>query len=93
MTATIKCFRWLHCDLEGKLNMEFWMHKSGLHYFNPRDSKFTFVNTVSENKAGLMKRQVKVTNCSGSQLLRCIAQGDSLVIVGWLVKHYYHVQQ
>jgi hypothetical protein len=73
--------------------MEFWMHKSGLHYFNPRDSKFTFVNTVSENKAGFMKRQIKVTNSSGSQLLRCIAQGDSLAIVGWLVKHYYHLQQ
>jgi hypothetical protein len=22
-----------------------------------------------------------------------VAQGDSLAIVGWLVKHYYHVQQ
>jgi hypothetical protein len=73
--------------------MEFWMHKSGLHYFNPRDSKVTFVNTVSENKAGFMKRQIKVTNFSGSQFLRCIAQGDSLAIVGWLVKHYYHVQR
>jgi hypothetical protein len=34
------------------------MHKSGLHYFNPRDSEFTFVNTVSENKAGFTKRQM-----------------------------------
>jgi hypothetical protein len=25
----------------------------------PRDSEFTFVNTVSENKAGFMKRQIK----------------------------------
>jgi hypothetical protein len=32
--------------------MEFRMHKSGRHYFDPRDSEFTFVNTVSENKAG-----------------------------------------
>jgi hypothetical protein len=35
------------------------MHESGLHYFEPRDSEFTFVNTVSENKADLMKRQIK----------------------------------
>jgi hypothetical protein len=35
------------------------MHKSGPHYFNPRDSKFTFVNTISENKAGFTKRQIK----------------------------------
>jgi hypothetical protein len=35
------------------------MHKSGLHYFDPRDSEFIFVNTVSENKAGFTKRQIK----------------------------------
>jgi hypothetical protein len=46
-------------ELEGKPDMEFWMHKSGLHYFDPRDSKFTSVNTVSENKAGFTKRQIK----------------------------------
>ena len=49
----------VHCDSEGKPDMEFWMHKSGLHYFNPRDSEFAFVNTVSENKAGFTKRQIK----------------------------------
>jgi hypothetical protein len=49
----------IHCDSERKPDMEFWMHKSGLHYFNPRDSEFAFVNTVSENKAGFMKRQIK----------------------------------
>jgi hypothetical protein len=35
------------------------MHKSGLHYFDPSDSEFIFVNTVSKNKAGFMKRQIK----------------------------------
>jgi hypothetical protein len=42
----------VHGELEGKPDMEFRMHKSGRHYFDPRDSEFTFVNTVSENKAG-----------------------------------------
>jgi hypothetical protein len=35
------------------------MHESGLHYFDPRDSEFTFINTVSENKTGFTKRQIK----------------------------------
>jgi hypothetical protein len=26
----------VHCELEGKLDMEFWMHKSRLNYFDPR---------------------------------------------------------
>jgi hypothetical protein len=46
-------------DSKGKPDMEFWLHKSGRHYFNPKDSEFTFVNTVSKNKAGFMKRQIK----------------------------------
>jgi hypothetical protein len=49
----------VHCNLEGKQDMELWMHKSRLHYFDQRDSKFASVNTVSENKAGFMKRQIK----------------------------------
>ena len=49
----------VHHESEGKPNMEFWMHKSGLHFFNPRDKEFTFVNTVFNNKAGFTKRQIK----------------------------------
>jgi hypothetical protein len=49
----------VHHNLEGKLDMEFQMDKSGLHYFDPRDSEFTVINTVSENKAGFMKSQIK----------------------------------
>jgi hypothetical protein len=40
--------------------MEFNMHKSGLHYYYPRkEHHMTFVNTVSENKTGFTKRQIK----------------------------------
>ncbi len=49
----------VHCKPEGKPDMEFQMHKSGLHYFDPRDSKFIFVNTVSKIKAGFTKREIK----------------------------------
>jgi hypothetical protein len=49
----------VHRHSEGKPGMEFWMHEMGLHYFDPRDSEFTCINTVSENKTGFMKRQIK----------------------------------
>ena len=29
--------------------MQFQIHESGLHYFDPRDEDLTFLNTVSEN--------------------------------------------
>ena len=41
--------------------MEFRMHKSGLHYYNPCNKHFAFINTVSGNKEGYTKRQVKGT--------------------------------
>jgi hypothetical protein len=46
-------------DLEGKPDMEFWMHESRLFYSDPRDNEFTFINTVSKNETGFMKRQIK----------------------------------
>jgi hypothetical protein len=50
----------VHRDSQGKPNMEFRMHKCGLHYYDPRNEKhLTFVNTVSENKEGFTKRQIK----------------------------------
>jgi hypothetical protein len=40
--------------------MEFKMHKSGLHYYDlKKEQHLTFVNTVSENKTGFTKRQIK----------------------------------
>jgi hypothetical protein len=36
------------------------MHNSGLHYYDPRkEAHLTFVNTVSKNKEGFTKRQIK----------------------------------
>jgi hypothetical protein len=50
----------VHRESQGKPNMEFRMHKCGLHYYNPRNKKhLVFVNTVSENKEGFTKRQIK----------------------------------
>jgi hypothetical protein len=42
-----------------KPNMEFWMHESGLHYYDPRNEEFTFINTVSGKKEGFTQRQIK----------------------------------
>ena len=49
----------VHRESENKPNMEFRMHSSGLHYYDPRREPFAFVNTVSENKEGFTKRQIK----------------------------------
>ena len=40
------------------------MHENGLHYFDPRDEHFTFLNTVSKNKEGFMARQIKCAEAS-----------------------------
>jgi hypothetical protein len=50
----------VHRESESKPNMEFKLHQSGLHYYHPRkEHHLTFVNTVSENKTGFTKRQIK----------------------------------
>jgi hypothetical protein len=52
----------VHRELEPKLNMEFRMHESGLHYYEQRkEQHLTFVKTVSNNNAGFTKRQIKGT--------------------------------
>jgi hypothetical protein len=38
-------------------NMICWMHSSGLHFFDPRKDKFSFVVTVEENMKPFSKRQ------------------------------------
>jgi hypothetical protein len=50
----------VHRESKGKPTMEFRMHKCGLHYYDPRNEKhLALVNTVSENKEGFTKRQIK----------------------------------
>ena len=39
--------------------MQFIIHESGLHYFDPRYQEFTFANTVSNNKEGFTERKIK----------------------------------
>ena len=36
----------VHREADEKPNMEFIMHKVGLHYYDPRNRNFTFINTV-----------------------------------------------
>ena len=48
--------------------MHFKMHLSGLHYYDPQDTNFSFnINTVSQNKMGFTKRQLK-----GAELARTL---------------------
>jgi hypothetical protein len=50
----------VHRESQGKPNMEFCMHKCGLHYYDPSNKNhLAFFNTVSENKEGFTKRHIK----------------------------------
>jgi hypothetical protein len=49
----------VHREDQGKPNMEFRMHESGLHYFQPGKEAFVFVNTVSGNKERYTQRKLK----------------------------------
>ena len=49
----------VHRKYEGKPNMQFIMHESGMHCFEPRDQEFSFVNTVSDNKESFIARKIK----------------------------------
>ena len=60
----------VHREDQGLPNMEFKMHSSGLHYFDPGESGEAkiFINTVSDgNKEGYSKRQIK-----GAELARVL---------------------
>jgi hypothetical protein len=51
---------YVHRTEHGLPDMQFKMHQSGLHYFDPEDmTSFQFVTTVSGNKAHFTDRQIK----------------------------------
>ena len=52
----------VHRESECKPNMLFKMHPSGLHYFDPDNKEFMFVNTVKENMKVFTKRQIQRAN-------------------------------
>ena len=56
----------VHREADEKPNMEFIMHKVGLHYYDPRNRNFTFINTVFGNKEGYTQRQVKGAEVSST---------------------------
>jgi hypothetical protein len=58
----------VHRDSVNKHDIHFRMHATGLHYYDPKGDDFTFnINTVSENKMGYTKRQLK-----GAELARTL---------------------
>ena len=61
----------VHRESEGKPDMHFKMHESGLHYYDPR-----VVNTVAENKKGFTTRQIK-----GAEVARTLYAKDCQVTV------------
>jgi hypothetical protein len=64
--------------------MEFKMHESGLHYYDPRErnnekiERLAFLNTVAENMSRFSKRQVKGAEVARTlyQTLDCLSMKD-----------------
>jgi hypothetical protein len=64
--------------------MEFKMHKSGLHYYDPHErnnekiERLAFLNTVAENMSRFSKRQVKGAEVARTlyQTLDCLSMKD-----------------
>ena len=50
--------------------MEFRMHKSGLHYYDPLNKHFAFINTVYGNKEGYTQIQVKISEVSRNRYVK-----------------------
>ena len=75
----------VHRELANKPNMEFRMHESGLHYYDPREETghVAFVNTVSEDKKGFTKRQVK--GAETAQTLYATLAYPSLKDFKWVI--------
>jgi hypothetical protein len=48
----------VHQKEHNKPDMKFKMHSSSLHYYDPTNKDFNFINTVKENKAAFTKRQI-----------------------------------
>ena len=49
----------LHREVSGPPNTQFLMHDSGLHYYEPPKKDLIFLDTVSKNKEGFSKTQIK----------------------------------
>jgi len=64
----------VHREPEGKPDMEFRMHKSGLHYFDPRDSEF-FLLILSPrirqaSRRGRSRKRRSHDPCTPSSIIR-----------------------
>ena len=49
----------VHREVTDLPNMEFLIHDSGLNYYEPTKNYLLFLNTLSKNKEGFSKSQIK----------------------------------
>ena len=50
----------VHREDQEKPNMEFKMHESRIHFYNPTNNAVVIINNVSGNKQGFTKRNLTV---------------------------------
>ena len=70
-------------------NMEFLMHDSGLHYYEPTNKDLVFLNTVSKNKEGFSR--IKTKSAVKSQELQHILVFLTIKEVKWIIRSN-HIQ-
>ena len=51
----------VHRQVAGLPNLEIIIHYSSLHYYEPPKKDILFINTVSKNKEGFIKREIKIS--------------------------------
>jgi hypothetical protein len=72
-----------------KPNMEFKMHESGLHYYDPhtrKNEKILFINTVTENKTSFSKQQIKAAKVA--QTLYRTLDRPSMKDFKWIIQSH-----
>ena len=73
----------VHRETENKPNMEFRMHESGLHYYDPRNSDFAFINTVAGNKERFTWRQI--AGAEAARTLYATLSSPSMKDFKWVI--------
>jgi hypothetical protein len=82
-------FKFVVHRMPAKPNMNFRMHESGLHYYNPREEKneqMMFLNTVAENMLLFTKRQVK--DAQVAKALYTSLERPSIKDFKWIVRNH-----
>jgi hypothetical protein len=73
----------VHRKPENKPNMEFQMHESGLHYYDPRNNEFTFILILSPGTRKVSHRGRSRVQKSLKIYAQCLPTHPGRISSGW----------